>query len=246
MGTWGTGLYSDDLASDLRGDLRGLLGEGLPANVAVDRLISDYAGSLADVDEAPVFWLALADASWKLGRLDERVRDEALRVIDEGRDLARWESPRDRKKREAVLAKLRAQLLSPQPAAKRLARVIKSANEWAVGEVIALQLLSRQWVPMRVIGHHTDKGGRFAVCELLDWIGQTLPSAADIASLQIRREKSPRAISQFLFQEPRTAKEQERVVRLGLVSTPLQRPGGYAALIWPYIDRQIREIFDLE
>src|SRR4029453_12261937 len=156
MGTWGTGLYSDDLAADLRGDLKDLLGEGLAANVAVDRLLSDYADSLVAADEAPVFWFSFGDASWKLGRLDDRVRDEALRVIDEGRDLARWDSPCDRKKRGAVLAKLRAQLLSPQPAAKRLPRVVKSANEWAVGEVIALQLLSRRWVPMRVIGHHTD------------------------------------------------------------------------------------------
>ena len=115
MGTWGTGLYSDDFAADLRGDFRDLLGEGLAGSAAVDQLMSDYADSLADPDEEPVFWLALADISWKLGRMDERVRENALRIIDEGRDLARWESPRDRTKREAVLAKLRAQLLPSRP-----------------------------------------------------------------------------------------------------------------------------------
>ena len=203
-----------------------MLGEGLAGSAAVDRLMSDYADSLADPDEEPVFWLALADISWKLGRMDERVRKNALRIIDEGRDLARWESLRDRTKREAVLAKLRAQLLSPQPAPKRIPKTVKSANKWVVGEVIAFQLLSSRWVPLRVIGHHTDKGGRFAVCELVDWIGETIPSGADIGSLAIRRGTGLRGVSQFLFQEPRTANDQRRVVRTGIRSTASQQPGG--------------------
>ena len=246
MGVWGTGLYSDDLAADLRGDFRDLLGEGAPASVAVDQLISEYADSLTDPDEEPVFWLALADTSWRLGRLEDRVRDNALRIIDEGRDLGRWDSVRDRTKRETVLAKLRAQLLSPQPAAKRIPKTVKSANEWVVGEVIAFQLLSGRWVPMRVIGHHEDKGGRFAVCELLDWIGETIPAAAEIGSLAIRRENGPRGMSQFLFQEPRMVKDQKRVVRTGITSTASQKPGGYTVFVWPHVDRLMREVFERE
>jgi hypothetical protein len=246
MGTWGTGLYSDDFAADLRGDFRDLLGEGLAGRDAVDRLMSDYADSLADPDEEPVFWLALADISWKVGRMDERVRENALRIIDEGRDLARWESPRDRTKREAVLAKLRAQLLSLQPAAKRIPKTVKSANEWVVGDVIAFQLRSGRWVPLRVIGHHTDKGGRFAVCELVDWIGETIPSGTDMGSLAVRRETGSRGVSQFLFQEPRTAKDQKRVVRTGIRSTASQQPGGYTVFVWSHVDRLMREIFERE
>ena len=246
MGTWGTGLYSDDLAADLRGDFRDLVGEGVPASSAVDRLMSEYAESLSDPNEEPVFWLALADTSWRLGRLADHVRDTALRIIDHGRDLARWESKRDRSKREAVLANLRAQLLSPQPDAKRIPKTIKSANEWVVGEVIAFQLLSGRWVLMRVIGHHTDKGGRFAVCEVLDWMGQTIPSAAAIGSLAIRRENGPRGAAQFLFQEPRTAKNQKRVVRTGITSTASQKPGRYTVFVWPHVDRWMREVFECE
>jgi hypothetical protein len=105
MGTWGTGLYSDDLAADLRGDFRDLLGEGVPASVAVDRLMSEYAESL-------------------------------------------------------------------------------------------------------------------------------------------RREAGPRRVSQFLFQEPRTAKDQKRVVRTGVISKASQKPGGYTVFVWPYVDRLMREIFE--
>jgi len=246
MGTWGTGLYSDDLAADLRDDFRGYIGEGLSPTAAVDRLMSEYASSLGDSHEEPVFWLALADAGWKLGRLDERVRQNALRIIDNGRDLARWESARDRQKRGQVLAKLRGQLLAAPPAPKRLAKLVRSATEWTVGEVIAFLLSSDRWALMRVIGFHEDKGGRAAVCELLDWTGETIPSAEEITRLSVRREAAPRATSQFLFQEPRTQRDKTRIRRTGVRSTLAQECGVYTALVWPYVDRQLHEIFGLD
>jgi hypothetical protein len=63
--------------------------------------------------------------------------------------------------------------------------------------------------------------------------------------LQIKKENTPRGISQFLFQEPRKKKEQARVVRLGVSTTPHQKLGGYTALVWPYVDNQLKEIFGL-
>jgi hypothetical protein len=87
MGTWGVALFSDDLAADLRGDFRELIGEGLTATQAVDKLIDEYSASLDDEDEMPVFWLAIAAVQWQLGRVEERTKQNALQVIDEGRDL---------------------------------------------------------------------------------------------------------------------------------------------------------------
>ena len=36
MGTWGTGLFSDDLAADVRDEFRDLIGEGLTTEAAVN------------------------------------------------------------------------------------------------------------------------------------------------------------------------------------------------------------------
>lgn len=246
MGIWGTALYSDDLASDLRGEFRDLIGEGLSPTDAVNRLSTEYSSSLHDPDEAPVFWLALADTGWRLGRLDEQVRQNALDVINSGQDLARWENSRDRNKRDQVLAKLQTLLLSPPPPPKRIAKRVKSANDWQVGEILGFQLTSERWVLLRVIGHHEDRGGRSAVCELLNWIGESLPSRSEIERLPIRRETGPRGISQFLFQDPRTKRERSRVLRTGMISRPAQRCSSYSAFVWPYIDQQFRRVFELE
>lgn len=245
MGAWGVAIFSDDLAADIRGDFRELIGDGPTPSEATDRLKIEYAGSLDDPDEMPVFWIALALAQWKLGRLEERGRTMALQLIDDGTDLARWGDAKTRAKREAVLAKTRAELLSASPPARPVRRTIRESNDWQIGETIGFQLRSGRWTMFRVIGHHTDKGGRFAVCELLNWVGESLPSQQLIAQLQITTENTTRGFSQFLFQAPRKKKDQARVVRIGFSTTPRQTPGGYTALVWPYVDNQLKEIFGL-
>jgi hypothetical protein len=246
MGTWGTALFSDDLAADLRSEFRDLIGEGLTTTAAIARLKRGYKSSLRDPNEAPVFWLALAATGWRLGRLDDEVRQNALRVIESRQDLARWEKLTDRLKRERVLAKLQSQLQDLPPPPKHIAKTIKSANGWRLGELVGFRLLSGRWVLLRVIGHHEDRGGRSAVCELLDWTGISLTDLPVISSLSFRKEAAPRGISQFLFQEPRLKKDQARVVCTGILSVPAQRIGSYTAFVWPFVDRLFREVFDLE
>jgi hypothetical protein len=223
-----------------------LIGDGLTASQAVDKLIGPYAASLEDNDELPVFWLALAALQWQLGRMEERTKRNALHLIDSGKDLQRWDAPKDREKRAKILTQLRGKLLSPPPLPKRVPRTVKSANEWMVGEVVAFRLTSGNWTLMRVIGHHSDKGGRSAICELLDWVGDPIPPIQTITGLPVRSEKFPRRTSQFLFQEPRKQKDKGRVTRTGFSSKPAQKPGGYTVLVWPYVDRLLKDIFGIE
>src|SRR4051812_5672648 len=107
MGTWGVAVFSDDLAADVRDVYRDLIGEGLSSTQAMEKLLVEHASSLDDEDEMPVFWIALAVTQWKLGRLDERTKQTAIGVIDSGQGLRRWDVPKDRKKRTAVLEKVR-------------------------------------------------------------------------------------------------------------------------------------------
>lgn len=246
MGAWGVAVFSDDLAADLREDFRDLIGDGLSPSEAVDKLLSDYASSINDPDEKTVFWIALAETQWKLGRLEDRTRNEALRIIDSGEDLQRWENAKDRQKRAVVLEKVREQLLSPQPPAKRVPRRIKGTNAWGVGEVIGFRLVSGNWTLFCVIGHHEDKGGRHSVCELLDWVGTEFPSPEQVAHMGIKRESGPHGISQFGFQDPIKNKDQARLKRLEIHSTPSQPVGGYTFLVWPHVDMLLKKLFDVE
>lgn len=243
VSAWGVAIFSDDLAADIREDFRELIGDGMTPTEATERLMVEYASSLNSGDELPVFWIALALAQWQLGRLEEETKKKALQVIDDGSDLERWDNAKHRAKREAVLAKTRAELLSPMPPAKRVPRTIRESNEWQVGEMIGFLMVSGKWTLFRVIGHHTDKGGRFAVCELLNWIGESFPTHDRLAELPIRKDPTNRGISQFLFQQPRSKKDQSRVVLLGVTTQPQQTVGGFIALTWPHVDKQLNDIF---
>ncbi len=246
MGTWGTALYSDDFASDIRDDFRGLVGEGLTADDALGRLLTEYSSVLSDPTEESVFWLALADTAWRLGRPVQRATTEALRIIHADSDLSRWDDEQLRRKRIKVLEELALRLQSAPPPIKRVARRIIATNSWDVGEVVGYRLASGAWTLLRVIGHHVDKGGRHAICELLDWTGPDLDSAPQPSALALRPRLASSRPSQFMIGEPRKKSDLARLVRTGSQSAPEQRPGGYMVFPFPYVDRLLQETFGLE
>jgi len=187
MGVWGTAIFSDDNAADIREEYRTLVGDGISGPAASDRLIREWQPSLnRDPDLAAVFWLALALTQWKCGRLEERVKREAIQVIDSGTALRSWKSSRQEKQRAKILDATRRLLHDPQPPARKIAKAFRSSCDWEPGELVAYQLLSGSYVVFQVTDLHTDKGGTAPVCEIYDWQGKALPSPEDVATCAMR------------------------------------------------------------
>lgn len=249
MGSWGPAIFSDDAACDIREDYKDFLGDGVAAGEATDRLMLEWKASIADSDEQSVFWLALAATQWKLGRLEERVKRKALEVIDSGCSLERWEG-KDREKRKRALDKLRDQLHSPQPEAKRIRKRFRDHCDWEVGEIIAYTTSSKQKVLFRVIGFHEDKGGKGPVCELLDWKGRTVPGKLRLRFLGIKVRVYPQSgkkVSQFLI--GRTSERElpkNRIERVGIILNPSQKVGGFTVFLWRYLDQHLSEFFGVD
>ena len=113
MGAWGVAILSDDIAEDIKLLYKDLLANEYSNEEASRIVIEEYKNELDD-EETIVFGLVFSSIQWKLGRLQENVKQKALQIIESGADLARWEEePKLQKKREAVLNKLREQLHSP-------------------------------------------------------------------------------------------------------------------------------------
>jgi len=245
MGTWGVGLFSDDTTSDIRDEFRDLIGAGKTAAEATAQLFEESKSGFIDPWDEAIFWMALASTQWRLGRLEPAVRAKAFAVIDEGGDLDRWrDEPSLLKRRRQVLKKLRTQLLRDPPPPKRIPKRHLNATQWEVGEVVAYRLRSGNFALFRVIGYHEDKGGKYSVCELLDWMGEEIPSIEALANLPIRVEANRRAISQFMLSEPSPRQQgRQRLVRLGVRSQPAQKRGGFTVFPWQILDDQLRKIF---
>ena len=245
MGAWGTAIFSDDTACDVRDEYRDYIGDGHTGIEATDKLISKWSDSIRDKDEGPVFWLALAATQWKCGRLEARVLQRALEVIDRGEDLARWDNDKkSRGKRGAVLEKLRRQLISPQPAEKQIAKRFRDTNEWEVGDLVAYRLSSGRLVVMCVNEHHIDRGGTSPVCELVDWIGEELPAMTLLRTLPIRESVTQPRIQQFMLGRVR-AKERpdDRLQHLAAKREPSGLFRSTVVVSWRRLDRLLREEF---
>lgn len=142
MGAWGPRLYQDDIAEEVRDYYKDQLHRGKTGKEITQELIAQNEYAISDPDDAPVFWFALADTQWNLGRLEDLVRDQALHHIRDGYDVKRWaaEDPQGAKTRAETLEKLQQKLLSPQPAEKKIAQYKLYRCEWKIGDVYAYRL----------------------------------------------------------------------------------------------------------
>jgi hypothetical protein len=193
MGAWGNKLFDDDTACDVRDEYVRLLGEGHAGAAATDLILDRWKDAVADSDDGPVFWLALAATQHKYGRLESRVMSRAMAVLDQGLGLDRWREigAHAVRGRQRQLEKVRRQLLSPQPKEKRVPPPFKDTCIWQVGEVIGYRLKSERLALLNVLGTEAHAKGVSPVCELLDWHEGEPPSDATIESLGVCRGVLP-------------------------------------------------------
>lgn len=144
MSAWGPQLYQDDIAEEIREYYKDQLHRGKTGEEITRELIEQNKHIISDSDDAPVFWFALADTQWNLGRLENFVKEQALNSIRDGRDLRRWETedPSGAQIRARALFELEQKLLSPQPPEKKVPQYQLYRCAWKAGDVYAYPLNS--------------------------------------------------------------------------------------------------------
>ena len=258
MGVWGPGIFADDVACDVRGRYRDLLGEGHDGVEITDAMIEGFRDVLADEDAAAVFWLALAVMQWRLGRLEERVKESALRAIEDGTAWRPFtEDEKLLRKRKAELSKTAELLRSEQPAAKRVRKPFKNSCDWEPGELISYRLRSGNLVLFRVVRLYTDEGWTAPVVEVLDWSRPEVPEMAELEKLGVRsiRDDLPvelqswfsPTINRFLLTEVSARRiPHDRITRTHLRMTGESWvEGSFGCWLWRSVDEQLERLFGL-
>lgn len=191
MGAWGPAIFSDDTACDIRSDYRELLEDGVDDEEAKRRVIADYQHLSGD--EAHVLWLALAAAQSELGRLDDSVRSEALRVIDGDIGLELWAEAgaSELAGRKAALAKLRKTLTGSQKGPSKVRRPWSHVTDLRAGDVLAYTLPDGKIALFRVASIDAQRAGTAPILRRLDWRRSSLPSGRKLAKLKPLPETRP-------------------------------------------------------
>lgn len=141
MGAWGTALYSDDTACDIRDTCNEVYALANPEE-AEGIIFQEYheilESAIIDNDYA-TFWYALADWQWNHGVLSEKVKDRATELLRVYTGIDEWaDDPIRMQKRRAVLDALYQKIIAPQPPKKPpKLRLAKAKHQ--IGDVIIFQ-----------------------------------------------------------------------------------------------------------
>jgi hypothetical protein len=120
LGAWGPGLYSCDVALDLKADIASMVRLPVDEETLVGRIRALWpCADEPDDEDHTDFWLVLADQLHGYGIACPPVLERARKIIESETDLEVKQSlemaPGDLKKRAAVLAKIGAKLAAPHP-----------------------------------------------------------------------------------------------------------------------------------
>lgn len=217
MSAWGTAIFSDDMAQDIRREYNILLSVG-KSNCEIEKMLTDYYDSVLNCDnpDEEVFWFALALSEWKKGRLSPNVKEKALLALESGRDLKRWNTEENKKnyeKRRKVLEDFKNTINLPMPPEKKLRKPTVHHCPWKEGSLLAYRIVSNKnflsnhpcymkYVLLRIIKiakypisqlFTTEYYDESMIVGLYDWIGDEIPNPEIVNKIEYTpiRDYSP-------------------------------------------------------
>lgn len=146
MGTWGPGINSNDIASDVVDDCK-LIYPVLTPEESNDKILDIYSEILTDETdyEFAAFWYALVNWQWDHGVLPEANKALAVDLLQRERGMEPWleeGNKGDIKKRSLVLKQLYEKLLYKQPETKCPVLKLKKPKH-KIGDIIIFKTLER-------------------------------------------------------------------------------------------------------
>ena len=144
MGTWGTGISSNDTYADIYDEFFELYDDGLSVKEITERLIASNKETINEPDSSNDFWFALAKAQWECKKLDTDVFDKVRTIIETGANLEMWrKQDADEKsiaKRKVVLNKFLAQLQTERAKAKSKKKKVIRQPVFEKGDCLTYRL----------------------------------------------------------------------------------------------------------
>lgn len=141
MGTWGTGIFSNDTACDIRDTYEELLCYGHAPESAEQHVLKEFEMDINHPEKDTDAWIALAATEWRCGRmLSDAVRQVALTLIKQCELSTLCGTEKQKSNRKKALNQLYGHLNSPLPRPKCLKPQPALLSPWNVGDVVALRL----------------------------------------------------------------------------------------------------------
>ncbi len=168
MGTWGTRLYDDDIALDVKETYQMKIEEGKNKEETLNEMLTEFNWAMDDEIDSEIFWIALADTLLTNNNLNYWIRNKALNEIKKGKSLAIW-------KEQATKQEYEARNKEIQKIKENLQNTLYLKNnpnykgKWEIGDVYAYHIEGKET---------RENEGRYLLFRMIDeteWIRGKVP-----------------------------------------------------------------------
>lgn len=189
MGTWGTGISSNDTFADVYDEFFGLYNDGGdPAEIST-RLIAENRETIEDSDDCNNFWFALALAQWECKQLDPGVLETVRLIVESGKDIEVWRElgadAKDIPKRRKVLDAFLAKLLSEKPKARAKKKPKKGIPIFEKGICLTFRLSNGNYGGAVVLAADAFEGGASNLLAVTRINQPTIPTEKEFKNAEI-------------------------------------------------------------
>ena len=189
MGTWGTGLSSNDTFADIYGQFIEQYNEGQDVKEITNQLLSANKDLLSNQSDSNNFWFAVAKAQWECKSLDKEIFNRVKDIVESKNDLDVWRElgadEKDIRKREGVLQKFLGQLSidKEKPKARKKKRITRPVFE--KGTCLAFKLLNGNFGAAIVLEAVYDTPYGFNLVAVTDLNAKEKPTTQEIINAHV-------------------------------------------------------------
>jgi hypothetical protein len=190
MGTWSAAILGNDTAFDVHASVLEAYDAGVEPAQLRRRIEEQFASSLRIAEDRNNVWLAMAQALWEIGALEEELRRQVSTIASDGSDLEVWRqleaSPALLKERADVLKKFAARLAQPKKTPRRRRLPPKLLDTpFAAGACLAFRFPSGEFGGALVVtSAFTKAKGGMSLC-LTDLRRRRSPSGDDFLAAHV-------------------------------------------------------------
>ena len=171
MGAWSASINGNDTAADLLSEYTCTFYK-YGADDGLKKL-DEYVRTMFDESDSQEwcdYIYSLANFMWKKGILTEKIKKQAIGMIDSGFGLENWGETGEQmlKERQRVLKKLKEKLLSPMCAPKRIRPNVYMNEIFNNGDVVAVKLKTKD----KVYSHKAEYNKKISAEEFHSYDGK--------------------------------------------------------------------------
>lgn len=189
MGTWGTGISSNDTYADVYAEFFELYNDGATVEEISAKLVRANEETIIDPHSSNDFWFAMAKAKWECKALDNDLFGKVKKIIETGSDIEVWRdqdaSENDLRKRDkalkSFLSKISVEKLNP----RKRKRVPVGVPTFEKGDCIVFKLGNGNYGGAIVLGSLVGKGYAYNLVASTRINQQELPNEKDFRNAQV-------------------------------------------------------------